>query len=83
MEIGIAVQMRKPVALCVDACVDEREFWLPEYCPGVTMISGITEGDLSSVLRKELGALQNRDGRCTKENRIVEAIEVLLSEGVL
>ncbi len=80
-EIGVAAQMRKPMALCFDACVDEREFWLPVHHPGLTIYSGITEGDLPSLLGSELGALQHRAGRYSDENRIFEAIEAMLSGG--
>jgi hypothetical protein len=78
-EIGIAVQMRKPVALCIDASVDEREFWLLSHSGGVTTFSGIAEGDLPALLCSQLVALQLRAGNHANENRIFEAIEVMLT----
>ncbi len=82
MEIGVAVQMRKPVALCIDAGVGDREFWLLAESPGVTMYTGIAEVDLRRLLDKELEALQDRAGKCANENGMFEAIEVILREGV-
>jgi hypothetical protein len=81
MEIGIAVQMRKPVALCIDWRINECEFGLPAQSPGVLMFAGIAESDLRWILNKELGALQVLAGKCANENRVFEAIEVMLREG--
>jgi hypothetical protein len=81
MEIGIAVQMRKPVALCIDTRIDGREFWLPAETPGVTIFPGIAESDLPLILGRVLGTLQYRTGKCVNENRVFEAIEVALGEG--
>jgi hypothetical protein len=78
MEIGIAVQMRKPVALCIDTRIDEGEFWFPEYSPGVTIFPGIAESDLPLLLGRVLGTLQYHTEKCANENRVLEAIEVVL-----
>ena len=82
-EIGIAVQMRKPVTLCIDPHIDEGEFWLPEQSPGVTIFPGIGEGELPLVLGVVLGTLKGPAGNHADENRVFEAIEVMLREGVL
>ena len=81
IEIGLAVQMRKPVAICIDAHIDELEFWFPAEFPGVTMYTGIAESDLPRILGRELAALQDRTEKCANENRVFEAIEVILREG--
>ena len=81
IEIGIAIQMRKPVALCIDMHINEAEFWLPAQSPGVTVFPGIAKGELPLVLGGELGALQDRAGKHANENRFLEAVEVILRGG--
>ena len=49
--------------------------------PGVTIFPRIAEVHLPLILGRKLGALQGSAGKCAIENRIFEAIEIMLREG--
>ena len=49
--------------------------------PGVTIFPGIAGGDLPLALGRKLGVLQDRAGKCANDNRVFDAIEVVLKEG--
>ena len=57
VEIGIAISLGIPVALCIDSNIDESEFWFPAALPGVTLFPCIIECHLPRLLDAALRTL--------------------------